>query len=263
VKWARASGFVLAVASAAACSPDPVNLGPTSGMLWWTDHETGDTSDWLRGAEGSTWTAAGGQLDVVTSPVRSGHYALRSAILSSPDGVLSAAVVQRAGPMPVDAFYSAWYYVPAAATTTNYWLFFKFRSRCVASDPSTGAEVWDVDFLPDGNGGMRFGLYGHVKGANEPPLAMPSVPIGRWFQVEAFLRVANDNTGQLTIWVDDTMIFDVQGRPTMPTASLCVEWSIGGITGTITPASATFYVDDAAISTRRLGPQFPIFWRAD
>lgn len=258
----RPFAIALTAASAVACSQGASDLGPSPDILWWTDHETGDLSDWQRDG-GSMWTAAGGQLDVVTSPIRSGRYALRSAVTSSPGGVLSEAVAQRAGEMLVDAYYSAWYFVPAAATTTSYWLFFKFRSRCAAGDPSAGAaEVWDLDFLPDANGGMQFALYGHVNRANESPVAVPNVPIGRWFQIEAFLRPTNDNTGQLTIWEDDTKIFDIQDRPTMPSGR-CVEWSVGGITGIITPVSATFYVDDAAISTRRLGPDYPVFWRGN
>ena len=255
---ARAIAVALATASLAACGQGPSNLGSSPDILWWTDHETGDLSDWTRNG-GSLWTSTGGQLDVVTSPVRSGSYALRSSVTSS-SSTLSAAVAQRAGvQVPVDAYYSAWYYVPAVSTATTYWLFFKFRSRCVASDPSTDAEVWDFNFVPDGNGAMQFTLFGHAKGVLEPPVATPTVPIGQWFQVEAYLRVANDDTGRLTVWEDDTVIFDVQGQPTMP--STCVEWSVGGITGMITPASATFYVDDAAISTRRLGPDYPVFWR--
>jgi hypothetical protein len=260
VNGTRAIAVVVVATSLAACGQGPSDLGSSPDILWWTDHETGDLNDWTRNG-GSLWTIAGGELSVVTSPVRSGNYALRSSVTSS-STMLSEAVAQRAGvQVPVDAYYSAWYYVPAASIPDTYWLFFKFRSRCVASDPSSGAEVWDFNFVPDGNGGMQFALFGHVKGVDEPQVNAPAVPIGQWFQVEAFLRVANDDTGRLTVWENDTVIFDVQGRPTMP--SSCVEWSVGGIAGVITPASATFYVDDAAISTRRLGPTYPIFWRGN
>jgi hypothetical protein len=198
---------------------------------------------------------------MVTTPVRSGHFALRSIVVSPTNGApRSGAIAQRTGIMPVDAYYSAWYYVPAAVSLTDYWLFFKFRSRADASDATTPSDdVWDFDFLPGTNGAMEFALFGHVKRENEPALIVLPVPIGRWFQVEAFLRATNDNTGRLTIWVDGTSIFDVQARPILP--SLFVEWQVGGITESVTPPMATFYVDDAAISTRRLGPEYPIFWR--
>ncbi len=225
-------------------------------VLWWTDHETGDTSDWFRDAQGSTWTSGGGQLSVATEHARSGRHALRSVIVSG-----AGAVAERAGLLPVNGYYSAWYYVPAVVTATQYWLCFKFRSRRVATDPTTDGEAWDVDFISDGTVGMRFVLFGHASQTNEPAITETPVPIARWFQIEAFLRATNDNTGQLTIWVDGTKVFDVQARPILP--SPYIQWEVGGITSGITPPNATLFVDDAAISTRRLGPDYPIFWRGD
>jgi hypothetical protein len=246
----------------AGCSDAPVNLGNNPDVIWWTDHETGDTSDWSRNAEGTTWTSSGGQLDVVDAPARSGNHALRSVVTSvSSVGMLSGAVAERAGIVPVDAFYSAWFYVPVSITSTSYWLVYKFRSRRMASDAASDVDAWDLDFLSDGHGGMQFTLFGHAANANETPTVVTPVPIGRWFQVEAFLRATNDNTGKLTIWIDGVTAFDVQARPTVP--SPFVEWSVGAITEMIAPTPATIYVDDAAISTRRLGPTFPIFWRGN
>lgn len=265
MRFARTIAVALTAISATACTGGPSDLGQSPDILWWTDHETGDLSDWVRNG-GSTYTS-GGQLDIVTSPVRSGRYALRSGITSS-SGTLSAAIVQRDGSMPREAYYSAWYYVPVAATATSYWLFSKFRQLCTPDASSTDSEAWDLDFLPDRTGapGMQFQLFSHLSPIRE--IATASVPIGRWFQVEAFLRAANDNTGQLTVWEDGTQIFDIQNQPTLTTAdptlpTTCIEWTVGGITGTITPSSATFYVDDAAISTHRLGPDYPIFWRGN
>jgi hypothetical protein len=105
---------------------------------------------------------------------------------------------------------------------------------------------------------MGVALYHHSTG-NMPNLANPPVPIGRWFQTEALVRAAGDATGQLTVWFDGTLVFDVSGQPVMP--SSYVEWSVGGVAEVISPAPATLYVDDAAISTERLGPGYPVFWR--
>jgi hypothetical protein len=84
--------------------------------------------------------------------------------------------------------------------------------------------------------------------------------VGRWFQTEAFFRAANDATGRLQVWFDGTLIYDLT-EPTTP--SDYVEWSVGAIAEIITPAPATLYVDDAAISTARLGPDYPVFWRGE
>jgi hypothetical protein len=82
---------------------------------------------------------------------------------------------------------------------------------------------------------------------------------GRWFQTEACLRAAADATGQLTVWFDGTLVFDVAGQAVMP--SSYVAWNVGAVAEVISPAPATLYVDDAAISSERLGPSYPVFWR--
>ncbi len=61
----------------------------------------------------------------------------------------------------------------------------------------------------------------------------PSIPVGQWFQVEAFLRATNDSTGQITIWLNGTLIFNPLPQPTMP--SSYIEWVVGGATETINP----------------------------
>jgi hypothetical protein len=167
-------------------------------------------------------------------------------------------VALRHGTLPKEAYYSAWYYIDTPMTAGEYWLFFKFRSRSVASDPATVVNLWDVDFNARPDGTMGVFLFHHLTG-NRPPLATPTVPVGRWFQVEAFFRGANDATGRLVVWFEGTPIYDLT-EPTAP--SEFVEWSVGSIAEIITPAPATLYVDDAAISSSRLGPAYPVFWRA-
>lgn len=227
-------------------------------MLWWTDHETGDLSDWLS-ESGDTWTANGGALDLVSSPVRSGRYALRANVASGAGGIASAAIGIRGALTPNEACYSAWYFIPTRITTTGFWLFFKFRSRQVADQPNTDVDMWDLDVVTADNGSLVLSLYRHDR---EEVLAGldTSVPIGRWFQLEACLLAANDDTGHLAVWLDGQRVFELNAQLTMP--SQYVEWNVGSIAREITPMSASIYVDDAALSTRRLGPDFPVFWRA-
>ena len=87
----------------------------------------------------------------------------------------------------------------------------------------------------------------------------PPVPIGQWFQIEAFYRSAPDDTGRVTVWQDGVLVIDVSGGPTAPTSY--VEWSVGSLADGLTPPTASLYIDDVAIARRRLGPTFPPFWR--
>lgn len=249
--------LALAAFFSGACSAEPVNVGESPEMLWWTDHETGDLSDWLRDG-GGTWTSAGGTLELVNSPVRSGRYALRSTVTSNSMAVQSAGIGIRGALMPSEACYSAWFFIPSAVTTTSFWLFFKFRSRQVADQPNTAVDMWDVDVVTGQNQTPVLALYRHDR-EQEMSAESARVPIARWFQVEACLLAASDSSGHLSVWLDGQIAFELNAQVTMP--SQYVEWNVGSIAEAITPSSASLYVDDAAISTRRLGANFPVFSR--
>ena len=86
------------------------------------------------------------------------------------------------------------------------------------------------------------------------------MPLGRWFQVQAFLHAANDASGALRVWLDGAQIFDITG-PTTTTAAPAIAWTVGTITDGLTPAPTAVYVDDAFIARRRIDPDAPPFWR--
>jgi hypothetical protein len=254
------AALVLGAFGLLGCGAKPVDLGRDPQVLWWTDYETADFSDWTGDGQGSTWLASGGTVDPSRDYARSGSYSMRSVVVSPGLGTQSAGNARRSGNLPPEAYYSAWFYIPAPITATDYWLFSKFRSRTVVSDPNTFVDVWDMDIRVQ-QGALHFALYSHDASRDEPALASPLVPIGRWFQLEAFLRPTPNASGRLSVWIDGSLLYDLVDTPTMPTTY--VEWSVGGIAEVISPPGAALYVDDAAISTRRLGPDSPVFWRAE
>jgi len=89
------------------------------------------------------------------------------------------------------------------------------------------------------------------------PLAGKIVPLGRWFQVEAHYRASPAGDGELRLWLDDTLEFEIHG-PTAPTSY--VGWTIGGAAEDLAAPQATVLLDDAAVTKRRLGTQFPPFY---
>jgi hypothetical protein len=240
------------------CGSEPETLGQSPEILWWTDHETTDFTDWERDGKGSTWSAFNGRIEIVEGPARSGSHAARASVASAGPGFPSAGIAVRADALP-SAHYSAWYYLPASPSTLTYWVFFKFRSRRTATDPLSAVEVWDLDFVMGPASVLELSLLRHGVG-NELPRTKLPIPIERWFQIEAFLSAANDSSGRLSIWQDGILVFDVAG-PTMPSSH--VEWNVGSVAELIAPPNSLLYVDDAAISTERLGPNYPIFWRAN
>jgi hypothetical protein len=234
-----------------------VDLGKGPEFLWWSDFESASFSDWTSDQNGYLWIDSGGSLDFVGTPTRSGQHSARATVTTSSVDQPSSALLARKS-LPTEAFYSAWFYIPSAVVPTEYWLIFKFRSRSNATVSTTDVDLWDLDLMSDGTSGMRARLYHHGDGDMQA-LASTSVPISRWFQVEAFFRAASNDTGQLTVWLDGVLLFNVTGRATVP--SSYVEWAIGGATGALSPSSATIFTDDAAITTQRLGPDFPPFWQ--
>lgn len=256
--------FVFAAAALATCGCAPADLGQDPNFIWWTDHETGNLADWDQGGSHWTYPQGGANLEVVTlpNPTRSGKYSLMSSVRSQATGIQAAAQTLRTSGLPEEAYYSAWYYLPAPITQTTYWAFFQYRSR--NADNSTVFNVWDLEVLVDDNGAMYLSLYLHAFGsvsAARTDAHTPSIPIGQWFQVEAFLRAVNDTTGRLTIWLNGTQIFDVLPQQTMP--SSYIEWVVGGLTESINPDPAVVFIDDAAVTKRQLGPNFPVFWRGN
>jgi hypothetical protein len=235
----------------------PLDIGTDPNFLWWTDHETG-LDDWLRGgtAAGSSYATGGGTVSVDAGLARSGRYALTSTAGAA--GTTSAGQVTRRG-ITTDAYYGAWFYLTAVAQPATYWVFFSFHG-----DDAAGGDtaLWDLKFADSVNdpGALELQLLHHDTG-DVTPLAHVAVPLGRWFQVQAFLRPAADDTGLLQIWLEGTPIFDLPGATT-PAATPSVSWTLGSITDGLTPAPTSLSIDDAFIAKRQIEPTAPPFWRA-
>jgi len=130
------------------------------------------------------------------------------------------------------------------------WVIMKFRMRTVLDDPTTEAELFDVNFQNPSVGAMSLRLYDHRSGDRTLDVPNPVVSVGAWFQLEAFYRDAADATGRLTLWLNGVQILDLPGA-TGPTA--WVAWDVVSVGDDLTPDTAIIYVDDCAISQSRVG----------
>jgi hypothetical protein len=244
-----AAGFAALGAALGGCGP---RLDVGSDVLW-TGLFEGDTFD--------EWTADGGGdalafpqppnlIELTTERVRHGSYAAKLTIDAPAGGSRgSAALARSGGALPEAAYYSAWYYLPRSITVGMYWVIFKFRQQ----DQSTMDELFDLDLINLDSGEMSLQLYDHRRQGVVPlDLTNPVVPVGRWFQIEAFYRNAQDDTGRLTFWLDGRAIIDIANQPMAPTPF--VEWNASSIAQELTPSTAVIYVDDCAISRTRVGP---------
>lgn len=251
---ARIAGAGLALAAlVAGCGP---NLSVGSDVLWSATFESGSFSEWTgdvgRGPE--AFPEAGDSTVVSNDRAHDGIYSAKLTIDTSIAGEQQNTLLSRVGNLPVEGYYSAWYYLPSAVTVGTYWVIFKFRLRTNAGDAATTTEFYDLDLVNSSPGQMSLILYNHRTAVHEIPLDVPypSVPVATWFQIESFYRNMQDNTGRLTFWLNGQQIIDIDGQPMAPTS--WIEWEVCSIGEDLMPSPAVIYIDDCALSQARVGP---------
>ena len=244
------SATVLLLVVLTGCS----QLDVGSDLLWTARFETGDFSEWTGiGGQAQAFPMPPNMIAISNGQAHSGSHSAALTITAGSDGTQENAVLSHGGGVPGDAYYSAWYYLPYSVSVGTFWVIFKFRMRTSADDPNTAEELYDMDLANMPSGEMTLQLYDHRTGADRPlDVANPLVPVERWFQLEAFYRAANDDSGRLTFWLDGQQVVDIAGAPTSPTS--WVEWDACSVGENLTPSMATLYVDDCAISRSRVGP---------
>lgn len=227
----------------------PLDLG--SNVAWSSDLETGNFSDWQVAPGGGAYTlGAPGAVESSTDHARSGT---RSAKLTAPaNGDEGGAGLWRAMPTTGEAYYSAWFFIPAKVALQSYWTIEQFRSRPAADVPVSGINV-NLRPLPDGS--LVVYVLQNESQYLAAPLADPTplVPIGKWFQLEALVRFARDASGRFALWLDGRLVYDLNNRSTAGGDQLY--WVACNVTRSASPAPLVIYVDDAATSLDRMTPQ--------
>jgi hypothetical protein len=238
------------------CSGDPLFLGDDPKLLWWTDHETGDVSDWLGKSEQGGFILPGNsRVDVVSGTARSGTHSLRIQDLSpeARDFPLAA----RNGPLPLGVYTSAWYYLPRAVQPVSYWWFVLYRSRHPPYDFLSFRDEIRLSFTTRPDGSMGSELVTEELGTIAPIVAR-EIPVGRWFHVETYLLATDGPDGALAVWQDGEKTYEATGKM-METS--WAEWMTGAVVDGLVTDASELYIDDAAISTQRVGPLPPFVRR--
>ncbi|MGA7745214.1 MAG: hypothetical protein WBP56_23025 [Polyangia bacterium] len=247
----RRSFFMVACLVLASGCGQELDVG--SDVLWTARFEGDNLAEWspVPFGFGSASAVAPNTIEVSSERVHSGNFAAKLTVSGTADNTQGngAGMVQNGG-LPTQAYYSAWYYLPQSVSVGTYWVIMKFRMRTVLDDPTTEAELFDVNFQNPSVGAMSLRLYDHRSGDRTLDVPNPVVSVGAWFQLEAFYRDAADATGRLTLWLNGVQILDLPGA-TGPTA--WVAWDVVSVGDDLTPDTAIIYVDDCAISQSRVG----------
>jgi hypothetical protein len=250
---ARAASATALLLTALAAGCGQLDVG--SDLLWTARFETGDFTEWtgVAGGDAQAFPMPPNTLAVSNEQAHTGDFSAALTITAGSDGTQESSVLSRAGGLPTEAYYSAWYYLPYSVSVGTFWVIFKFRMRTDANDASTAGELYDMDLATLPSGEMTLELYDHRTAGDLPlDVSNPIVPVEQWFQLEAFYRAANDDTGHLTYWLNGQQVVDIAGAPTSPTS--WVEWDACSVGEDLTPQMATLYVDDCAVSRSRVGP---------
>lgn len=243
----------LACSLVAACGDSSFSFGNHPDVIWWTDHESGDLSDWTGSvAPGGFILPGSSRIEVVKGLARSGDYALL--VQDNSPNNRDYPLAARNGPLPVEVYCSAWYYMPAPLRPKSYWWFALFRSRHAPYDAGSFRDEVNVSFTSEADGSVGTRLSSPDLGDSVPPVLKLPVPVGRWFHIEVFHRTGTDETGEVDVWQDGELTFHVTGKNSETDYA---EWMIGGVVDALTTDASQLYIDDAAISRRRLGPVPP------
>jgi hypothetical protein len=156
-------------------------------------------------------------------------------------------------------YYSTWIFIPQNYQVNGWWNLVQFKSKTSTNnDP-----IWVLEPMTRSNGtlGLRLRYSGYVPGPQAGGKTglqfyyqdLKDLPVGRWFHLETYLRPSGGYDGQITVWQDGTQIFDMNNVNTRYSNG-DQQWSVNMYGDKLNPEPATVYVDDAKISTGRIGP---------
>jgi hypothetical protein len=249
--------LLVAVVLASACGRHvylgSLGDGGGAGILWQATFEPGDLSEWLADGHGGVYTDGRAPDPVATQDqAHRGRYA-GLAVFSPASATATFSYLYREQPIPAQAYYGAWFFIPASLQVRSFLSLLHFGYHPTASDPNTTA-IWDFDLQPNTDGSLVPHLY--QTGAASPVAPQPAVPVppATWVHFELLFEKAADATGRIVAWQNGVQILDVANVVTAPTD--WIQWDVGGgALDVITPTPLSIYVDDVTISSTRVGPQ--------
>src|SRR4029077_5306655 len=254
---------VLACVAMAACSgasmpgtSQPSN--PTA--LWSAGMETGDLSEWY-----APKTNPGGDVENIGNASAAASNDFAHTGKSSAKLTITTLGAQESGAQLFrwdepdrnpQLYYRAWYYFPQSFSPTLFWNLMEWKSKHLVSGVKTNDPFFSLEVGALTSGEMYFYLSdSHTKTTYAQSSQAPvPIPVGQWVHVEAFYKSDGNGSGEIRIWQDGTQLWDIANVDTRY-ADGDTEWSVNSYSSGLTPATATIYVDDAAISTSQLTAQ--------
>jgi hypothetical protein len=220
---------------------------PQGELVWSSDHEVGDFSDWERGGMyyggEYEWGDVNGYVDIGEG--RDGSNGVVADINTAARGEPSEGVRLYRRIESGPAYYSAWFKLREAHTVSDWWSIFLFHARDDSLDLDNDVSMWDVRVIDTPGGDMALQFFDHdvMQGTIAGNLGVLATE--EWFEIRAYLDYRPPNDTRLVVWLGDTQLFDMKGLHTAEQTN--VFWSIGNGAARLDPADSTLNLDDAAI----------------
>lgn len=243
-----AAGSGAAGSGAAGSTSSPPEPLPAPGtLLWSTDHEVGDFSDWERGGEALggeyEWGEVNAYVDIGVG--LEGSNGIVADINTKSRGETSAGVRLYRRVHDGPAFYSAWFRLEEAHTVTDWWSIFLFHARDDSLSLDNDVSLWDVRVVDTPGGEMSLQFFDHDTMTGTLASRAGRVVPGEWFELRAYLDYRPPNGTRLAVWAGDTLLFDMKELHTDVQNN--VYWCIGNGAAELDPIDSMLYMDDAAM----------------
>lgn len=265
MNWQKWSAMLLAATEVAlGCSQplsSPSSTAPKSAseaeILWATSHETGDLSDWYRDQGGGAFITGTADVSVTDEAAHTGKYSAKLEVWGI-DKEVRGARLFRWGEYLTEGYFSAWYLFPVLPQVNDWLNIFEFKKKDYAKGEGNGAIDptwynvvknypcrWGI-FLTLTHWNQVYNLPGNVRDS-------PLIRVGEWFHIEWYYKDGLED-GVVRIWINGELIWDMENVDTRG-VDPHIQWAPVLYGTGVTPGHLALYVDDAAVSTQRVGPQ--------
>jgi hypothetical protein len=224
---------------------------PDDGLIFRADHENGlRLTQWDEGPDADAGGYyADGPLPVwSTDQSHSGEASVELTIDTTSDTDQIARLYRRIE--QPEAYYVAWFFLNEDHTPGTWWSIFLFRA---VKDRSDSIDLWSVDLVRSASDTLTVAVYDHANKKTINVQGSFPVPVRQWFQLQAYLQVAEGEPSHLTLWLDGNQFLDLPSATPAPLMQP-LYWVIGNGGSKMTPAVSTLYIDDAQISTSFVAP---------
>lgn len=243
--------FLLGLLTMGVSPSHGADANAASSLLWSASMEQGNLEEWSLDDCGGEFNSGTADAVATRDHAHSGLWGARLTISTPSSSQSGTRLFRWCEPQQHPAlYYRAWFYFPQQYTAPNWWNVFQWKSK-ISATKNDPFFILNVGNREDGT--MYFYLYDWQQRVSHSQTTA-QITVGRWTQIEAFYQCAADATGKVMIWQDGQLLFDVSRVKTRYANGDC-EWSVNNYSDALSPANATIYVDEAAISlTRSDGP---------